>query len=186
MRIAISIAAAAMLFPVVCSAQTTFRPPTATELFELRSRCGALAAKYAEDERNYKPTKEQRAYYESLGAPGSKPSPPPLISQTSHYDPKSGHCYMLIERTSMRVDPATDRAVYRSLIDAQTNEYLAGTIETKFNSQAVSGKGTYYDGDVSDEKYELTWDRTGDQEHRDWNRAKYENANKYIKQKMSD
>jgi hypothetical protein len=159
------------------STQSKLEPPTATELFQLRSRCAALAAKYVEDERNYKPTKEKQAYDRSLGPPGDNSPPTPVLIDllSSHYDLKSGHCYVLMTRSYYTLG-----MLFKSLKDVQTNEALATTFERK------NRDGTNYDGDVSDEKYELTWDRTSDQEHRNWDRAKYENANKYIKQKMSD
>jgi hypothetical protein len=82
---------------VAAQAQPYFQPPTATELFNLRSQCAALGNKFLDD----------------LFA-ASK-------SVTSHYDPRTNHCYGDVVTQS----PAVPSYSNRSLFDLQTGELLA-------------------------------------------------------------
>src|SRR5262249_19590781 len=80
-----------------------FRPPTATEVFELRSKCAALAEKL-------------RGQY------------PVGIALTqdgvSHYDPKTNRCY--VELSAQPADLSKTGETYsRSVFDGQTGEMLA-------------------------------------------------------------
>lgn len=79
-----------------------FRPPSATEVFTLRTKCGELATKL-----------------ESDMAHG------PAIAQdvTSRYDPKTNRCYALI--TTRLIDPKHGDKVGSYLYDAQTKNLLA-------------------------------------------------------------
>jgi hypothetical protein len=91
----------AILFVLVSSvavAQPYFQPSTATELFDLRSRCAALGDKFID---------------ELWVGEHAK-------SLTSHYDPNTNHCYGdVITRST------DDSFVNRSLFDLQTGEVLA-------------------------------------------------------------
>jgi len=80
-------------------AQPSFQPPTATELFNLRSRCAALGDKFLEDL--------------IVGSAITK-------SITSRYDPRTNHCYGDV------VTRNVDASYYlRNLYDLQTAELLA-------------------------------------------------------------
>ena len=81
-------------------AQPYFQPPTATELFNLRSRCAALGDKFLEEL--------------FVGSAITK-------SITSRYDPRTNHCYGdLVART------VADGSYFnRGLYDLQTGELLA-------------------------------------------------------------
>jgi hypothetical protein len=82
-------------------AQPYFQPPTATELFNLRSRCAALGEKFLQDQ----------------SFVGSTLS----MSITSRYDPRTNHCYGDV--TTRRIGESSD--FNRSLYDLQTGEVLA-------------------------------------------------------------
>jgi hypothetical protein len=87
-------------FPTA-SAQPAFRPPTATEVFNLRSRCAALGQKFLDEL--------------LVGSAISK-------TLTSHYDPRSNHCYGDVLTENIRRDVSYHN---RSLFDLQTCEILA-------------------------------------------------------------
>jgi hypothetical protein len=131
MRIAIPAAAAAMLFPVTCFAQATFRPPTATELFDLRSKCSELAQK-----KRIKQINDDAK---------DNPDNPPFLAEYSRYDAATNRCYVLIVREYTR--PTSE---HRTLYDGQTNKVLALTIDT------YSGLSRSAIGFVSDKNYKET------------------------------
>jgi hypothetical protein len=80
-------------------AQPTFQPPTATELFNLRSRCAELGKKFLDEL--------------AVGPETSK-------SLTSRYDPRTNHCYGDV------VTRSQDGSLFiRGLYDLQTGEGLA-------------------------------------------------------------
>jgi len=100
--------------------QPYFKPPTATELFNLRSRCAALGNKFLDDD--------------------------PLVGRSSltktiisHYDPRTNHCYG-DEVTQNVANP--DSYFNRFLFDLQTGEMLAfarRTAKEKQNGIVVGG-----------------------------------------------
>jgi hypothetical protein len=81
-------------------AQTYFKPPTATELFDLRSRCAALGREFIDDL--------------VVGGAINK-------SLISRYDPRTNHCYGDV--TTERIDNV--QYYNRSLFDLQTGDMLA-------------------------------------------------------------
>jgi hypothetical protein len=93
-----------LAFPVIQSvAQKAFSPPTATEIFHLRSECAALGEKILDAN--------------VVGSALSK-------SQISRYDPQTNRCY--VELTVQSAD--TSKPIYyfsRSVYDGQTGEILA-------------------------------------------------------------
>jgi hypothetical protein len=85
--------------------EPTFRKPSATEIFDLRSRCADAAKKIMSDN--------------TIGAALAQ-------DQVSHYDPKSNRCY--VELTVHIADLAHfDDHLSRYLFDGQTEEILAWT-----------------------------------------------------------
>src|SRR5436309_8099680 len=80
--------------------QEYFQPPTATELFNLRSRCAAIGQKMMEDN--------------AIGSALTQ-------SQTTHYSLGTNHCYVELYTTSI---DGSDY-VHRTLFDGQTGEMLA-------------------------------------------------------------
>ena len=119
-----------LLIPGHAAAQTTpaFQPPTATEIFHLRSECVALANKILEDN----------------AAPQNMTQ-----SVASHYDPVTNRCYVeLIHQTANYTDP--DQTYLRILFDGQTSQQLAATeIRQGFTSGSIEeklkGPDTYED-----------------------------------------
>jgi hypothetical protein len=84
-------------------AQPAFQPRTATELFNLRSRCAALGEKMLEET--------------AVGSALTK-------SETTHFDARTNHCYVdyfVHDIENGRVA----RYQNRSLFDGQTGEILA-------------------------------------------------------------
>jgi hypothetical protein len=80
-----------------------FQPPTATEVFNLRSQCAEFAMKWR-----------------SAGYPFR------TTSWVSHYAPRSNRCYIKTESSS--VNPTNNRPkTLTSLYDGQTEELLAWT-----------------------------------------------------------
>ena len=79
--------------------KTAFQPPTATELFALRTACANLGKKVL-DENPVGPTLTQ--------------------SETSRYDLATGHCYV-----DTYIRSADDKVFVRYLFDGQTGEMLA-------------------------------------------------------------
>jgi hypothetical protein len=79
--------------------QPSFQPPTATELFNLRSRCAELGNKFLDDLVVFRPLTK---------------------SITSRYDPRTNHCYG-------DVVTQNPHSFYhnRTLVDLQTGEPLA-------------------------------------------------------------
>jgi hypothetical protein len=88
----------------VSARQRTFQLPTATEVFNLRSKCAALGEKILED--NF------------LGRSLTQ-------SQVSHYDPQTNRCYVELTVQSADLDPT--HYYPRVLFDGQTKEMLAFT-----------------------------------------------------------
>jgi hypothetical protein len=84
------------------SAQPSHQLPTATEVFNLRSRCAALAETIREENHI-----------------GSKLSQ----SQISNYEPRTNRCY--VELTVQTADASKFNYFNRSLYDGQTRELLA-------------------------------------------------------------
>ena len=85
--------------------EATFRKPSATEVFNLRSRCAEFGRKIMSDN--------------TIGVALSQ-------DQISHYEPKSNRCY--IELTVHMADLAHfDDHFSRYLFDGQTEEMLAWT-----------------------------------------------------------
>ena len=90
-------------------AQTTaiVQPPTASEVFQLRSECAALSDKLLGS---------------LVGSSG------PLVSQTglSHYEPATNRCYAIITST-VRDNAGKLKEEGQYLYDGQTQEQLAAT-----------------------------------------------------------
>jgi hypothetical protein len=85
------------------------------------------------------------------------------VFKSFHYDLESGHCYVLIEENYF--SGSLKGVVDKFLIDGKTNKDLASTYY-RYGDRS---------GSIWDEKYEY-----------DTKLTDYDNANKYIKQKMSD
>ena len=107
-KVAISLAAVgALAATLIFVIWGDFRPPTATEVFNLRSKCAELGQKMLEDNVRH-------------GAP--------FISQVSHYDPRTNRCY--VELTGFGGTGA--EANYdRELFDGQTKQKLAQAVKGK-------------------------------------------------------
>jgi hypothetical protein len=84
------------------SAQPTNQLPTATEVFNLRSRCAALAEKFLEEN--------------AIGSALTQ-------FQISNYEPRTNRCY--VEFTTQAIDPSKLDYHNRTLFDGQTREILA-------------------------------------------------------------
>jgi len=86
---------------------STFKKPSATEIFNLRSRCFALGDELLR---------------------GNKVIPPLAQEQTSHYDPKTNRCYVEVLVHKPISDPNkmkwTDYS-FDGVYDGQTRELLA-------------------------------------------------------------
>ena len=90
-----------MAFTTAAAQQRTFQPPTATEVFNLRSRCAALGDKIMEN--NFVSSTLSQ-------------------SNLSHYDPQTNRCY--VELTV--IDMSNFGNYFNSvLFDGQTKEILA-------------------------------------------------------------
>ena len=89
--------------------QRDFRPPSATEVFNLRSKCAELGEKILEEQPM------------NLGT---------IPSQVSHYDPRTNRCY--VELTVVTDDVNT---LHRYLFDGQTKEMLAHAARVKGNME---------------------------------------------------
>jgi hypothetical protein len=85
-------------------AQPYFRPPTATELFNLRRWCAALGEKM----------NKEMMFGSALTG-----------TQTSHYNPRTGHCYVDLVRQDNGTDPRSGGYFHRTLYDGQTGALLA-------------------------------------------------------------
>jgi hypothetical protein len=100
--------------------QPYFQPPTATELFDLRSRCAALGDKYLDDH------------------PASRPL---TKSITSRYDPRTNHCYGDVSTLNL-TEPQLSN-YNRMLFDLQTGVPLAhASIEKGKREGKVFGRPT--------------------------------------------
>jgi hypothetical protein len=89
--------------PPPASNQPAFQPPTATEVFSLRSQCAELGQKIMENN--------------VVGVALTQ-------GQASHYNPRTNRCY--IELTIQTADTTAQLAcLNRVLYDGQTNEMLA-------------------------------------------------------------
>jgi hypothetical protein len=182
MRIAIPVAAAAMLFPVMCSAQTTFRPPTATELWQLRGKCAELANSKLED------------YWHDFKG---------FKDASSRYDPSSGHCYNLIQTYDAKAGES-----HMILFEGQTYERLAladkypsgskyGSInDDKWNAALAEKRKDGPDpcplppldpsGAPWDPKTLAAYDNCMRQRIKMYDSQRYEDAVNYIKERMLD
>ena len=85
------------------------QPPTATELFALRSECAQLGQKELH--------KIEANYAEGV---------PYDFFQKSRYDPTTGHCYVEVDRSSTDMN-GIPYQFYRYLYDGHTGEFLAWT-----------------------------------------------------------
>ena len=91
------------------------KPPSATELFELRSKCAALGEKILREN--------------VIGSALTQ-------SEVSHYDPKTARCY--VELTVQNADITNPTITSTYLYDGQTKELLAfAQIEKNVRSCAV-------------------------------------------------
>ena len=106
--------------------QPYFQPPTATELFDLRSRCAALGDKFLDD---------------LLVGPHIRKS------ITSHYDPRTNHCYGDLVTQNIVGHSYSNRSLY----DLQTGDLLAFA-KTEMGKQAgiVFGRHPADDTDFGD------------------------------------
>jgi hypothetical protein len=86
----------------VAAQQRAFQLPTATEVFNLRSKCTALGEKIMEEN--------------LIGSALTQ-------SQVSHYNPQTNRCY--VELTVQTADLQKANYYSRSLFDGQTKEMLA-------------------------------------------------------------
>lgn len=84
------------------AAEPSFQKPTATEIFDLRSKCADLGRKAQKDLKSVYPT----------------------TTAMSHYNPTTNRCY--VELTYFN-----DDGLFESLIDGQTGDPLANTSNGK-------------------------------------------------------
>ena len=97
-------------------AQPSFQPPTATELFNLRSRCAALGDKFLD------------GFFVTSGL---------TKSITSRYDPRTNHCY-----GELVIQNGSHEFYYdRTLYDLQTEELLASATINKGKKVGLGGSG---------------------------------------------
>jgi hypothetical protein len=100
---------------------------TATELFDLRTKCAACAKKVLQD------------YY-----PDRMPG---IVSRrsSSHYDPKSGRCFVELKVWSIPQDPKFEADTEHKLVDGQTQQQLAKAEVWRNGTRTgvVSGKNIY-------------------------------------------
>ena len=87
----------------VCMPAMAQEPDSATEVFNLRSRCAELGGKILE----------------GIDAPRH-----PTLSQVSHYDPRTNRCYVELTEQS-------GSTYHRYLYDGQTKEVLASASTVK-------------------------------------------------------
>lgn len=87
----------------------TNRLPTATEVFDLRSKCAALGEKILED--------NKKALEDDIDV---------TQDQVSHYNPETNHCYVkLVVLATDRKTPREKNISHEYLYDGQTKEMLA-------------------------------------------------------------
>jgi hypothetical protein len=89
------------------TAQPVVQPPTASEVFHLRSECAVLSQKIL----------------------SGLVIPPPLFgSEASHYDPSTNRCYaeIYVQTDDIDTPPEKRKETSRYLYDGQTGEMLAG------------------------------------------------------------
>jgi hypothetical protein len=100
---------------------------SATELFDLRTKCAACVEKVLQD------------YYPDL-MPG-------IVSRrsSSHYDPKSGRCFVELKVWSIPKDPKFEADTEHKLVDGQTQQQLAEAEvwRNRTRTGVVSGKSIY-------------------------------------------
>jgi hypothetical protein len=103
----------------VSAQQRTFELPTATEVFNLRSKCAALGEKILEEDQSTSRSE--------------------MRSQRSHYDPQTNRCYVELITLSVNHDVADP--YHRILFDGQTKDLLAfAQIEKGRRSGLVFGR----------------------------------------------
>jgi hypothetical protein len=122
------VASMALLHTSSMAQQGDFRPPTATEVFNLRSRCAQLGEKIMEDS--------------VIGVALTQ-------SQVSRYDLRTNRCY--VELTVETIDKTGPQATYyRRLIDGQTKENLAWVSETIMGKSGMVFDKQYNRGKFGD------------------------------------
>ena len=160
----LSVAAAALFAATSAFAgEKVQQPPTATELWQLRSVCVELGRKIVKDVQH--PLVQPPEY---------------SLRMSSRYDPATGHCYVLT--TEMRVDETygghkgDDRVI---LWDGQTGEILASI------DRPILGE---YSGNVDDLQHvSPTLDKFDDDAAvKAFGKKKYEDAKSYINRLMSE
>jgi hypothetical protein len=139
-RIAPAVVLAAIVgVPAAISQTPTNKPPTATEVFHLRSECAASGERIL---KNY-----------VAGLPFTH-------SEVTHYDPVTNRCYVQIDER--RTDQP--RFLGRNLYDGQTGEILAGIgwDDKGMKSNAavfVRGHHPPFTGNMKDDDaHEALWD----------------------------
>jgi hypothetical protein len=96
---------AASTSSAVAQQQRTHQLPTATEVFNLRSKCAALGERILEDN--------------TIGSALTQ-------SQVTHYEPRTNRCYVeLTIQTADLSKPIDQHYNHRVLYDGQTKEMLA-------------------------------------------------------------
>jgi hypothetical protein len=94
-----------------------FQAPTATEVFNLRSRCTELGQRFGNDYRLDPRTHDIIPH-----------DPREVIKEVTHYDPRSNRCYVKTEYTSYKPGSWKQEAYVHELYDGQTGELLAKTV----------------------------------------------------------
>jgi hypothetical protein len=97
------------LFALAAAQGQTARPPSASEVFHMRTECAKLGDQLMKDE-----SRESVSNH-----------PPTSKENRSHYDPRSNRCYVELREWSL-----TDREDDRLLYDGQTREMLAYTFDS--------------------------------------------------------
>jgi len=90
--------------------EPAFRKPTATEIFNLRSRCADFGEKIMAEN--------------IIGIALAQ-------EQVSHYDPKSNRCYVELTVHTADLTKHVDYYFFRVLYDGQTREMLASSLTEK-------------------------------------------------------
>lgn len=113
--------------PPVKAEDTVFQKPSATEIFNLRSRCAALGEKIMNEN--------------VIGSALTQ-------SQTSHYSPKTNRCYVELDVNMADLNRYNEYAA-RYLYDGQTGEMLAWCKKEKGDSMT----GFIFGGKIEQNTY---------------------------------
>ena len=162
--------------------------PTATEIFELRTKCQAMAIELAKPFLRHQDedksigiimtTPDGTSYVYDTPSPKKEREPQKFaVTAESNLNLKTLHCYALITLLERFPSNNETREKYIHFFDAQTKQQLAHI----FKSQSIND--TIYSVAISDKFYEQSpilnsWDVKN-------NQKKIEEVTKYINEKMN-